>query len=265
MKKILSISLVLVSVYAGSLLAQSFEPTGKASFYANKFEGKTTASGEKYRHDLLTAAHRTLPLGTMVRVTNLANGKSVVVKINDRGPFVEDRIIDVSKSAAAGLDFVNDGLTDVRIELVIEEEQPLDKSGEDVQPVQQTNESKEFIDSTEQKTEIQEPITISTTSDTQPKAAPVPMVTSTYYQIKTEKTAPKGFGLQIASYQESANLLDRASVVEKELQQKVTIQVVNSNGNRVYRLIVGEFDTRAKAEYFKDSIKNVYPGFVVTF
>src|SRR5690606_41693222 len=79
--------------------------TGKASFYADKFEGSPTASGEKYRHNKLTAAHKTLPFGTRVRVTNLSNNKTVDVVINDRGPYVENRIIDLSKSAAEKLDF----------------------------------------------------------------------------------------------------------------------------------------------------------------
>src|SRR5690349_13416431 len=74
--------------------------TGKASFYADKFEGVPTASGEKYKHNKLTGAHKTLPFGTTVRVTNLANNQSVEVTINDRGPYVDNRIIDLSKAAA---------------------------------------------------------------------------------------------------------------------------------------------------------------------
>lgn len=256
------ISLFFLVTVANSMLAQSFESAGKASFYANKFEGKTTASGETYRHELLTAAHRTLPFGTLVKVTNISNGKTVVVRINDRGPFIEERIIDVSKSAATTLDFVNIGITEVTLEIVTEEVQSQESS------VDTTNNINPVVEN-EKITDVPDaPIETTTPSEAiQPaqKSAPVPLISTAYYQIKAEKIAPKGFGLQIASYQESGNLLERASVVESELQQKVTIQVVNSNGNRVYRLIVGEFDTRAKAEYFKDSIKNSYQGFVVTF
>src|SRR5215210_1304199 len=74
--------------------------TGKASYYAQKFNGRATASGEKYRSSQKTAAHRTLPFGTKVKVTNLSNGRSVKVRVNDRGPFVAGRIIDVSGKAA---------------------------------------------------------------------------------------------------------------------------------------------------------------------
>src|SRR6201991_406398 len=92
--------------------------TGKASFYADKFEGSPTASGEKYKHSKKTGAHKTLPFGTKVRVTNLENNKSVEVVINDRGPYVDGRIIDLSKSAAEELEYVNKGLADVKLEVI---------------------------------------------------------------------------------------------------------------------------------------------------
>jgi len=91
---------------------------GIASFYADKFEGRTTANGEIYYHSKKTAAHRALPFGSIVKVTNLENNKVVVVRINDRGPFVDNRIIDLSKSAAQELDFIGKGLADVKIEVI---------------------------------------------------------------------------------------------------------------------------------------------------
>jgi rare lipoprotein A len=89
---------------------------GKASYYANGFHGKKTANGEKFDKKDFTAAHRTLPFGTIVRVTNLNNGKMVFVKINDRGPFIKNRIIDLSRAAAKQLDIVDNGVGKVRIE-----------------------------------------------------------------------------------------------------------------------------------------------------
>src|SRR5688572_18188628 len=82
---------------------------GFASFYASKFHGLRTASGERYDETSFTAAHRTLPFGTRVQVTNLTNGRSIVVTINDRGPFARGRVIDVSRRAARKLDFVRAG------------------------------------------------------------------------------------------------------------------------------------------------------------
>lgn len=89
---------------------------GGASYYAKKFTGRRTASGEKYDPKLLTAAHRTLPFGTYVLVTNLQNKKQVIVKINDRGPFTKGRIIDLSRAAAAEIDMIRSGVAKVKVE-----------------------------------------------------------------------------------------------------------------------------------------------------
>ncbi|HEX4958040.1 MAG TPA: septal ring lytic transglycosylase RlpA family protein [Lacibacter sp.] len=91
---------------------------GIASFYSNKFNGRKTASGEIFSQQKLTAAHNTLPLGTYVRVTNLRNKKSVVVKINDRLNARNKRLIDLSRAAASRLGFIKSGLTRVKIEVL---------------------------------------------------------------------------------------------------------------------------------------------------
>ncbi len=90
---------------------------GLASVYGKHFNGRSTASGELYDSRALTAAHRTLPLGTEIKVTNLQNGKSVRVRINDRGPHVRGRIVDLSSSAAAALGF-STGVARVRVEIL---------------------------------------------------------------------------------------------------------------------------------------------------
>lgn len=89
--------------------------TGLATYYAKRFEGRRTTSGKKYRASKLTAAHRTLPFGTVVTVTNLSNGKSVDVVVNDRGPFTRKYIIDISESAAKILGFYKKGQSRVEI------------------------------------------------------------------------------------------------------------------------------------------------------
>ena len=91
---------------------------GTASWYGKQFHGRETASGERYDMFQLTAAHRTLPLGTWVKVTNLRNGRWVLVRINDRGPVPQDRIIDLSYTAAQMLDMKAYGLAKVRLDLV---------------------------------------------------------------------------------------------------------------------------------------------------
>ena len=95
-----------------------YTESGIASYYADKHQNLKTASGERYRHDLKTAAHKNLPFGVNVKVTNLENSKSVIVKVNDRGPFVKGRIIDLSKSAFMAISQPNQGLLKVRIEVV---------------------------------------------------------------------------------------------------------------------------------------------------
>lgn len=91
---------------------------GVASWYGEQFHGKQAANGELFDMEALTAAHRTLPLGSIVRVVNLANGKHVHVRINDRGPYVNGRILDLSHAAAAYLGMVNGGLSVVQVEVV---------------------------------------------------------------------------------------------------------------------------------------------------
>jgi rare lipoprotein A len=90
--------------------------TGLASFYGRELAGNRTASGEKFNPAGYTAAHRRLPFGTVLRVTNLANGRSVVVRVNDRGPFIRSRVIDVSLAAAKALGFSARGTTRVKLE-----------------------------------------------------------------------------------------------------------------------------------------------------
>lgn len=124
MKLILSVALLFISVY---LLAFDTTKTkaakpkilyGTASFYSNSFNGKKTANGEIYSHKKMTAACNVLPLGTWIRVTNLRNGKSVVVKINDRLHSRMKRIVDLSKEAADKLKYIKSGLTRVRVEVL---------------------------------------------------------------------------------------------------------------------------------------------------
>jgi len=91
--------------------------TGIASWYGGKWHGRRTASGERYNQDSMTAAHKRLPFGSKVRVTNLRNGKSCVVQINNRGPHVRGRVIDLSVAAAKQIDAYQGGLTRVKVEV----------------------------------------------------------------------------------------------------------------------------------------------------
>jgi rare lipoprotein A len=202
--------------------------TGKASFYADKFEGSPTASGQKYRHNRLTAAHKSLPFGTKVKVTNIANDQSVEVVINDRGPYVDNRVIDLSKSAAERLDFINQGLADVKIEVV----DPGDgKTSDPIRTVDHVAvEEKEF------------------------------------YDFEIARLKPTGFGVQIGTYQELVNLMRLSDNLKNSYKKKVTVQVKVINGVKYYGLIVGQFSTRPKAEQFRANLLKKFPdAFIIEY
>lgn len=132
-----AVTALLVAVSCGYRPSTDTDPKprvfhGLASYYGSGFHGEETASGEVYNQRAMTAAHRTLPLGTVVRVTNLENGRSVVVRVNDRGPYGRNHrrgtIIDLSRGAAQRLRFIDDGLVKVRVE-VVEVPEGGDRSG----------------------------------------------------------------------------------------------------------------------------------------
>jgi rare lipoprotein A len=115
-RTVLSTWIVLLLLLGTS--AAALEEEGLASWYGGKFQGRRTASGEIFDTNEFTAAHKTLPFGTIVKVTNLENGESTVVRINDRGPFVPGRIIDLSRAAAAAIGLAGTGIAKVRIQVL---------------------------------------------------------------------------------------------------------------------------------------------------
>lgn len=217
MKKLSLLLVVLCCVFA----AQAQIQTGKASFYADKFEGSPTASGEKYKHSKLTAAHKTLPFGTKVRVTNIANNQTVEVVINDRGPYVDGRVIDLSRSAAQQLGFINQGLAEVQIEVIDAGD---GKGGGQITPI-----DKVVVDEKE------------------------------FYDFEIKRLTPKGYGVQIGTYQELVNLMRLADNLKNSYKKKVNVQVKVVNGLKYYSIILGEFGTRNKAENFLGEVKKKFP------
>jgi rare lipoprotein A len=114
-------ALLLILSFFLPLSGLSFEryiQYGNASWYGRKFHGKKTASGERFNKQSFTGAHKQLPFGTIIRVTNLRNGRDVYVRINDRGPFVSGRIVDISRAAAEAIGFRKRGVAKVRVEVV---------------------------------------------------------------------------------------------------------------------------------------------------
>jgi rare lipoprotein A len=221
-KLIFTFFLLILSL--GASIAQIQK--GKASFYADKFEGKQTASGEKYKHKKLTAAHKFLPFGTIVKVTNLENKESVEVRINDRGPFVEGRVIDLSRSAAEKLKFTNQGLTDVEIEVIDAGDGRTNNSG-----LVQTDQN---------------------------------ISNETYFQLKVKRTDPSGFGVQVGSYRGLDNMLKLSENIKKSYRAKLYIEVKELNESKVYALILGDYRNRKRADKLKAKMTDRFPDAFVT-
>lgn len=123
LKKIVTFLTLLVTLlFTTNVMAKTkvnqHSTRGEASYYAGFHHGKKTASGERFNMHSLTAAHRTLPLGSKIKVTNLNNGKEVVVRVNDRGPYARGRVLDVSLGAAKKLDMIKTGTTKVSIQIL---------------------------------------------------------------------------------------------------------------------------------------------------
>jgi rare lipoprotein A len=219
---------LLVILFFSVLTSFAQIQTGKASFYADKFDGGPTASGEKYKHSKLTAAHKTLPFGTKIRVTNLANNESVDVVVNDRGPYVENRIVDLSRAAAEKLGFINQGLADVKIEV---------------------------IDAGDGKGKMESVLVDHVAVDEKE-----------FYDFEISRLNPKGFGIQIGTYQELVNLMRLSDNLKNSYKKKVTVQVKIVNGVKYYSLILGEYSNRGKSQDLYDEIKKKFPdAFIVEF
>lgn len=227
------------SVYA----QQGFTQEGYASVYADHFEGRTTASGERYSFRKATCSHLALPFGTLVRVTNLENNRSVVLRVNDRGPFVPDRIIDISKSAAEKLGFPEDGNVKVRIEVI-------EENGEAVVmplPVGDTNKIEEKqAEPQEQKIDTEE--------------KPFTEIEKEWYTLEVSKIQPEGFAIQIGSFKELANLLKVSEEVKRTIRKDVFVQVTIVNNEKLYRMMVGPFKTRKDAEVTKEKVAQLHPA-----
>lgn len=110
------LALLLSGCASSRYSLDGYSAEGKASYYGTRHHGNKTANGERFDQNALTAAHRNLPFGTRVQVTNLKNGKTVVVRINDRGPYAKGRIIDLSRKAAEQIDMIRAGVVPVRVQ-----------------------------------------------------------------------------------------------------------------------------------------------------
>lgn len=270
-----------------------YEETGIASWYGPDFHNGITANGEVYDMHAMTAAHRTLPLPSIVRVTNLENGKSVILRVNDRGPFVSNRIIDVSKLAAERLGFHEQGTTHVKVEIMAEESQALKyamlggdadaknsyKSNtkttqvnleDDFDIVEASSETNEISFVSAQESEAK-PYTSSIRSITKPPAKPVvkqePLTTQAVKKVTapTEKTVVKetlksvevaktnGLFVQVGAFSSQENAKGFAS--ELASYGNTVISPTTINGKDVYRVRLGPYSSGKEALAILDKMR----------
>lgn len=217
---ILFMSAWMLLLLAPVLQAQDvFVQKGMASFYADHFQGRQTANGDRYDRNALTAAHKTLAFGSKVRVTNVENQKSVVVTINDRGPYVKGRILDLSRKAAEELDIVRAGTGKVEIEVLEGSEVP-EESGQ----------------------EFPEPDEKLTVKFNQPGL----------YLVNGEASSIQGYAIQVAAFNQVANAIRFVYTLEKLGFQEIKLQVVEGN---VIRILVAGCKNRHAAEKMLDKLK----------
>ena len=236
---------VLGKTYTPEVEEKPFKQRGIGSWYGKKFHGQKTASGELYDMYKMTAAHPTLPIPSYARVTNLSNGKQVIVRINDRGPFHSNRIIDLSYTAALKLGYLGSGSSELEVERLLPDEIARMKSGK-----------KEQISRTEQAIPTPDVLAAAAPIEASVSTTAVPVMaqvnsdvavvqqTSVAPPTSTVTTAP-GFYLQLGSYTQLAN----ADAARYRLQQgRVTLPPVEVvEYGMFYRLFSGPFATRDEA------------------
>ncbi len=214
----------------------SYSEVGTASWYGKDFHAKRTANGERYDMNSLTAAHRTLPLPSIVKVTNLENGRSLVLRVNDRGPYAKSRIIDVSKRASQLLGFYTQGTTKVRVEVMEKESKAL-KAALTGEPVE------------EDVYQVQETAPVITSE-------PEPMA-------QNNISYPKGsYFVQVGSF----SMESGAQSIASQLDVKSNIFYTNVNGQNFYRVRVGPFTDEQSANEMLSNIrsKGIYDAKVVS-
>ena len=231
-----------------------YKEVGIASWYGPDFHKGITANGETYNMYELSAAHRTLPLPSIVKVTNLDNGKSVVVRVNDRGPFVNNRIIDLSKAAAEQLDFTQAGTAKVRVEILEDESKELKKNilkngGKvvDGAPITDSQEPPSFS----------EPIVLS--PDTVEEEETTKVVTAAeadkavYSPKKKVVASGENYYIQAGAFSNK----DNALAVQKKLSSfgRVSVQEVKKDGKMIYRVRLGGFETGEDAADLMEEIE----------
>jgi len=206
--------------------AHGYDETGVGSWYGRDFHGKLTANGENYDMHALSAAHKTLPLPTLARVTNLENGRSIVVRVNDRGPFVKDRIIDLSYAAASALGYDQQGTARVRVQALDGSSAYASKPVAPILPQQSAS-----------QTSAPRPIL---PVPVRPILTPPPVEPAADTQRVANEPPVPGMYIQLGAFGEAANA-DRLRASLSGNFPSVRVQPFMSNMRRLYRVRIGPY------------------------
>ena len=221
-KLLLKNGLILLIFFLSCASVRAQE-TGLASYYNDYFAGKTTASGERYNPNLLTAAHKSLPLGTIIKVINLDNNKSVIVKVNDRGPYVRGRILDLSRAAAVQLGLIQSGYARVSYEII---------------------ENKVVV----------------LVKDTFAEALPDEKF---YVVNQLDTTVKMSYGVKLGNYDDPKLAFIIAKELKTKYNATAFIQTIKLMKGTTYRIFAGNFVSQHDAELLRETLKKYSPDCIV--
>lgn len=245
-KRMHQVVLVLLCLPLIACGQMGYTETGEASYYADKFNGRLTASGERFNNKQLTAAHRVLPFGTKVLVTELESGKTVVVRINDRGPFKRGRIIDLSKAAAVAIGITQKGVAKVKIEVVDvpggEEDTPPVTPIASPTPTTTDPTPKPAVSEAEAK-----PAPTPTPKPTPTPAADTPFAPGGTYNLWGKRVQYDGFCLQLTALSDLAKAKALATRVKDTGWPTVYIRVQKRSSGTLYKVVQGVYKTEEEA------------------
>jgi peptidoglycan lytic transglycosylase len=267
-------------LFGPSLFAQQ-EEYGIASYYSDLFHGKPTASGELYDKTKLTGAHKTLPFGTLVKVTRLDNKKSVQIRINDRGPFISGRVIELSREAAKRVDLERDGSARVKVEVIsngandggvaatdtpkaYEDPVKTIKSSPAAKPEKKSESAKQKPAS--KPVTKTKPAAKTVTAKEVPAGKATRLQTGDLYQIELRKPAKEGYGVQIAAFSSEDAMLRKVADLQAAWFDNILVSRALGKNNEVqYKIILGAFGDEAAAREYKKNLKKnkKIDGFVV--
>jgi rare lipoprotein A len=276
-----------------TLHAQDTEEWGLASYYSDSFDGKQTAYGVTYDKAAFTAAHKIHPYGTMLKITRLDNQKSVQVKVIDKGPYIKGRVVDVSRAAAARLDLIQDGVAEVKVE-VVGRSSSSPATAQAKKPERKTPDSydgpapRRIADVPEEQPAPEKKATKSTTSSSKAassasstKKASSKKTTSAaapakarlvgkefqqygVYKISIQKPDQGNYGVQVASLTNYQNVFRQVTDLQERSFDDILVSIEEGKGAPVYKIILGPFDSEAAADNYRKNLASRYKikGFV---